>query len=366
VTARLVQRDFILEELGTRELKGVASPVAVFRVEGLREIDDEIAESERSEFSDLVGRDEEIGLLLRRWTQSKEGLGQIVLISGEAGMGKSSLVAGLRHHVRAETYTRVTFRCSPYHMNSALYPIIDHVQRVLEWDANDTAETKLAKLERGLQNANLEPDTAVPLLAALLALDLPEGRYPALPFTPQQQRQQTHDVLVTWLFEEAERQPVFAVWEDLHWADPSTLEVLSLFVDQTPTAAMLHILTCRPSFEPPWTARSHLTPITLNHLDRPQVTAIISRLSQGKTLSEEVVEHIVTKTDGVPLFVEELTKTLLESHLLGEQPHHDALTGTLTDIAIPATLQDSLMARLDQLPTAKSVAQRGVDLRAGI
>jgi hypothetical protein len=217
VTARLVQRDFILEELGTRELKGVASPMSIFRVEGIREIDDEIAESERLEFSDLVGRDEEIGLLLRRWTQSKAGLGQIVLISGEAGMGKSSLIDGLRHNVREDGYTCMTFRCSPYTMNSSLFPIIDHIQRVLGWQSGEAEETKLEKLEQGLQDAGLILQDAVPLLAALLDLSLPPGRYTTLDLNPQQQRQQTQDALTAWLLAEADRQPILAVWEDLHY-----------------------------------------------------------------------------------------------------------------------------------------------------
>src|SRR5215468_3810818 len=195
------------------------------------------------------------------------------------------------------------------------------------------------------------------LMPALLAVCHTDGRYPPLQMEPLQQRQQTYDALVAWMLEEAERQPVLMVWEDLHWADPSTLELLGLFIDQAPTAPLLHLLTFRPEFVPPWSTRSHMTPLTLNRLERPQVEAIIARLANGKTLPMEVVEHIVSKTDGVPLFIEELTKMLLESTLLREEADRYALTGPLAAVTIPTTLYDSLMARLDRLPTVREVAQ---------
>ena len=358
-TERLVHHVFTLEASGPHDLKGISDPMVVSRVTGLRQAEPTIEEPTTAGFAALVGRDEEIGLLRRRWEQSKEGLGQVVLLSGEAGIGKSSLVDGLRAHVRQEELTRTTLQCSPYHTNSALYPIIEQVQRALAWQPDDPVEVKLAKLEQGLQRTSLTLADAVPLLAALLSLPLPEGRYPVPSLTPQQQRQQTQDILVAWLLEEAERQPVLAVWEDLHWADPSSLELLSLLVEQAPTAAMLHVLTYRPEFEPPWPLRSHLTPLTLNRMERPQVEALITQLAKGKSLPAEVVEHIVLKTDGVPLYVEELTKMLLESDLLEEEADQYVLTGPLVSVAIPDTLQDSLMARLDQMNTAKEVAQLG-------
>jgi predicted ATPase len=223
-------------------------------------------------------------------------------------------------------------------------------------------DIKRTKLEQTLGRTHLAAEEAVPLLAGLLSLPLPEAHYPAVTLSPQEQRQQTQDVLVTWLLEEAERQAVLAVWEDLHWADPSTLETLGLIVDQAPTATMLHVLTFRPEFTPPWPTRSHLTPITLNRLERPQVERLLTRLTGGKTLPSEVVEHIVIKTDGVPLYVEELTKMLLESNLLREEASQYVLTGPLLTVAIPDSLQDSLMARLDQTSTAKGVAQLGAVL----
>jgi predicted ATPase len=196
----------------------------------------------------------------------------------------------------------------------------------------------------------------------LLSLALPEDRYPPLNIAPQQQKQQTLDAIVTWLFEEAERRPLLQVWEDLHWADPSTLELLKLEIEQAPTAPILNVLTFRPEFAPPWPQRSHMTPLTLNRLERPEVEALIMQQATGKTLPSEVVEHIIGKTDGVPLYVEELTKAILEADFLRERDGSYELSGPLSGVAIPATLQDSLMARLDRLPTIREVAQLGAVL----
>ncbi len=322
-----MQQAFALKALGLHELKGVATPMELFEVAGLRQVSPNVEAVTAGGFEVLVGRDEEIGLLRRRWEQSKDGLGQVILMNGEPGIGKSALVDALRDDVSQTECIRITFRCSPYHTNSALYPIIESVQHTLDWQLDDTADTKLMKLAQRFEGLSLALEETVPLLATLLALPLPDGCYPELTFSPEQQRQQTQDVLVTWLLETAERQPVLAVWEDLHWADPSTLETLGPFVEQAPTAKMLHVLTFRPEFEPPWSTRSHMTPIILNRLERPQVHALLTRLCGGKPLPTEVVEHIVTKTDGVPLFVEELTKMLLASDVIQDATDHYQLTG---------------------------------------
>jgi predicted ATPase len=362
ITARLVQRRFALEPLGTHQLKGVTEPLQVFQVLGVPDSADDEEAATPGRAIVLVGRDEELGLLRRRWEQSKEGLGQVVLIRGEAGIGKSSLVETLRAQVRREGLTRVTVRCSPYHTTSALYPVIEHVQRVCQVQRDDTPAAKLDRLERALRTYSPPLEDIVPLFAALLAVPLPEARYPAVRLTPQQQKQQTYDALVAWMLEEAERQPVLVVWEDLHWADPSTLEYLGLLLDQVPTAAILTLLTFRPEFVPPWPSRSHLTPLVLTRLERPQVEALITQRARGKPLPADVVQHIVAKTDGVPLYVEELTTMLLTSPLLREEADQYVLTGPLRTVAIPDTLQDALMARLDQLTTAKEVAQLGAVL----
>jgi class 3 adenylate cyclase/predicted ATPase len=359
ITARLVERMFALDDLGPHALKGVAEPMPVFRVLGpLEEREDETT---AVGVPFLVGRDEEIGLLSRRWEQSKAGLGQVVLVSGAAGIGKSALVEVLRAHIRREGFPRITFHCSPYHQNSALYPVMTHLEHLLHFEREDTPAAKLDKLVQGLQTSSLPLDEVVPLLAALLSVPL-QDRYAMPTLTPPQQKQQTFDALVAWLVDEAERQPLLVVWENLHWADPSTLELLELLLEQTPTVPMLSVLTFRPAFHPPWPMRSHMTPITLNRLERPQVEALITHCAGGKPLPDEVVQHIVAKTDGVPLYVEELTKMLLASELLREDGAQYVLTGPLLSVAIPDTLQDSLMARLDQLNTAKEMAQLGAVL----
>ena len=362
VTARLVQGVFALEDLGTHTLHGVAEPMTISRVRGLLATSSHDEEFVTATVPVLVGREEESGLLRRRWDQSKAGLGQAVFISGEAGIGKSALVETLRAQVRAEGLPRIAFRCSPYHTTSTLYPMITHIEHLLQFAPDDPPTTKLAKLEAGLRPYDLPLAEVVPLFAGLLSVPLPAARYAALMLTPQQQKQQTLDALLAWMVAEAERQPVLVAWEDLHWADPTTLEVLGLVIEQAPTVPMLHVLTTRPEFSPPWPQRSHMTPLVLNRLERPQVEALITQRAGGKTLPAEVVQYIVAKTDGVPLYVEELTKMLLASSLLREEADQYVLTGPLRTVAIPDTLQDALMARLDQLQTAKEVAQLGAVL----
>jgi predicted ATPase len=211
-----------------------------------------------------------------------------------------------------------------------MHPVIEHVQRVLGWQREDSTEAKLDKLEQALKPTSLPVEETVPLFAALLSLSIPEDRYPALTLSPQRQRQLTQDTLVTWMLEEAERQPILTVWEDIHWADPSTQELLGLFIEQTPTVQMLNVLAYRPEFVPPWSMQSQMTPITLNRLERAHIEALVGRLAGEKILPTEVVEHIVGKTDGVPLYVEELTKMLLESDLLEEESDQYILTGSLS------------------------------------
>jgi class 3 adenylate cyclase/predicted ATPase len=361
-TYRLVQGYFVCQDLGAHPVRGIDQPIVIYQV-----LQESAAQSRLDVvvargLTPLVGREEEMGLLLRRWAQSQDGLGQVVLLSGEAGIGKSRLVEVLRERAEHEGGPRLVFRCSPYYQQSALYPVIEHLQRRLQFRRDDTSETKLAKLEQGLQASRLPLDEVVPLLATLFAVPLPEARYTPLHLSPQRQRQKTLDVLLAWLVAEAGSKPTLTVWEDLHWADPSTLEFLSLLVDQTPTARLLTLFTCRPEFRPSWPSRSYLTHLTLGRLGDAQVGAIIERIADGKALPAEVVQQIVAKTDGVPLFVEELTKAILESGLLQEREHRYELTGPLPLLTIPATLHDSLMARLDRLATGKEVAQLAATL----
>jgi len=294
----------------------------------------------------LVGRAEELALLWRGWAHAKAGAGQVVLLSGEPGIGKSRLVQELTEQLAHEGVTRLEFRCSPYHQHSALYPIIDHLQRLLQFAREDSPATKLEKLQHTLRPYRFPQADTVPLLAALLSLPHPEG-YPPITASPQKQKEKTHAALVAWLVEEAAQNTAYTTWEDVHWADPSTLEVLNLVVDQAPTAKLYVLLTFRPEFTPPWSNRSHLSQMTLSRLGRPQVEALVERVTGGKVLPPEVVQQIVVKTDGVPLFVEELTKTVVESGLLrGEDGRYVGTHGgaPIPPLAIPATLQDSLKA----------------------
>ena len=361
-TRGLVGGMFEYEDFGTHSLKGITEPVQVWRVVKVSAARSRFEATHEANLLPLVGRQEELGLLLRSWEQSKEGLGQVVLLNGQAGIGKSRLVEALRDHVAEEGNNWIAFRCSPYYTTSALYPVIEYLQQSLGFERKDTAEGKLAKLEQMFRTYSFPLEEALPLFAALLSVPLPEGRYPPLKLMPQQHKQQTQDALVAWLMEEAERQPTLAVWEDIQWADPSTVELLGLLIDQSPTVPLLSVLTFRPEFTPSWHTRSHMTPITLNRLERPEIETMIVHLAGGRALPAEVIEHVVAKADGVPLFVEELTKMFLESKLLQEQGDHYALTGPLSNITIPVTLQDSLMARLDRLPTVREVAQLGAVL----
>src|SRR5882762_9720539 len=311
----------------------------------------------------LVGREQEVALLRERWAQVKEGLGQVVLLSGEAGIGKSRLVQVLKDQVATELQPWLTpCQCSPYHQHTALYPMIDLLERVaLRFTREESPQHKLHKLEGFLVQYGLPLAEAMPLFTTLLSLPL-LADYAPLTMAPAQQKQQTLQALLTILLRIAAQQPVLFVMEDLHWVDPSTLELLSLLVDQGPTARILALFTFRPDFPPPWTGRAHLTQLTVNRLPQQQAIEVIRQVAHGKGLPPEVVEQVVAKTDGVPLFVEELTKMVLESGLLQEQEEGYELTGPLPPLAIPTTLHDSLMARLDRLATVKGLAQLGATL----
>ena len=362
-TFQLLGGFFACQPFGTPLLKGLAQPLAVYRVlyESMARSRLEAAGS--TGWTPLVGREQEIGVLRERWTQVKDGLGQVVLLSGEAGIGKSRLVQVLTEQVASEPQAWLTpCHCSPYYQNTALYPWIDLLERVaLRFDREESPQQKVSKLEGFLVQYGLPLAEAVPLFAALLSLPLPAD-YAPVTVSPEQHKQQTFHALVTILLRIAAQQPVLFVMEDLHWVDPTTLELLSLLVDQGPTARILTLFTFRPDFHPPWTGRAHLTQLTVNRLPQRQTVEVIRQVAHGKGLPPEVVEQIVAKTDGVPLFVEELTKMVLESGLLQERDERYALTGPLHSLAIPATLHDSLMARLDRLAAVKALAQLGATL----
>jgi class 3 adenylate cyclase len=333
-TARLVQGYFTCQDLGTRTLKGMDTPVRISQVVGESAAQSRLDVAGATGLTPLVGREVEITLLRERWAQSAEGLGQVVLLSGEAGIGKSRLVRVLTERVVDTGAPRMTLRCSPYHTNSAFYPVIEHLQRLLHWHREAPPEVRVTTLEQALQTVRLPLVEVVPLVAALLSLPMSE-RYPPLTLSPQRQRQKTQEVLVAWLLAEAAQQPVLAVWEDLHWADPSTLELLGLLLDQVPTSCLLLVLTHRPEFRPLWASRSYVTPLALTRLVRSQVEEMVLRVTGGKPLPAEVVQQIVVKTDGIPLFVEELVKMVLESGLVREEADRYILTGPLPPLAQP-------------------------------
>jgi class 3 adenylate cyclase len=361
-TYRLIQGYFECQALGAQALRGVATPLHVYRVLQESGARGRLDVAQPRGLTPLVGRESEVMLLLERWEQAKAGHGHVVLLSAEGGLGKSRLVQVLKNHVANEPHICWECRSVPYYQNTALFPLVDLLQRLLQFQAEDTADTKLAKLEHALRQYRPPLEESVQLFAPLLALPVPENRYRPLPLSPQRQRQKTLETLVAILLELAARQPVLFIVEDLHWTDPTTLELLHLLIEQTPTASMLVLLTCRPHFQPVWQHRSYLTEMALNHLSHAQVAQIVHSMTAGKTLPPEVLAQINEKTDGVPLFVEEITKAILESGQLTARDGHYTLVGSLSTLTIPATLHDSLMARLDRLVTAKGVAQLGATI----
>jgi predicted ATPase/class 3 adenylate cyclase len=349
-TSRLIDGTFECQPFGSHLLKGIATPVAVYHVLSERHNLSPLAS--KTTLTPLVGREQEVGLLVDRWEQVKEGRGQVVLLSGEPGIGKSRLAYTLREHVTAEGSLLFESRCSPYFQHSAFYPLIEGLQRTLLLSRFDTDSEKVAALERALTLYNQQEN--LPLFTALLSLP-PPAHYPALTLTPQKQKERTLQALAELFMAQAERQATVVVWEDLHWVDPSSLEFLSMLIEQIPTTKLLLLLTFRSEFAPGWKPRSHLAQLVLNRLGKQQVEVMITRVTGERPLPAAVVAQIITKTDGVPLFVEELTKTVLESV---------ESTGSIGSVgsAIPTTLQDSLMARLDRLGTAKEIAQLGATI----
>ena len=307
----------------------------------------------------LVGREEEFASLQRRWSSAKTGQGQVVLLSGEAGIGKSRLTAALLERLAGEPHTRLRYFCSPQHTDSAFYPIIGQMERAAGLSRHDAPQARLDKLDVVLAQTSTSMQDAA-LFAEMLSL-ANDGRYPALNLTPQQRRQRTLEALMLQLAGLARQHPVLMIMEDAHWVDPTSLEVFGRTVDQIKTLPVLLIVTFRPEFSAPWVGQSHVTTMTLNRLGEREAAVIIARVVGKKTLPADVMAEIVERTDGIPLFVEEMTKAVLEAQGEGEARRTVAMVPSPT-LSVPASLHASLMARLDRLGSAKELAQIGATI----
>ncbi|WP_199763032.1 adenylate/guanylate cyclase domain-containing protein [Bradyrhizobium guangdongense] len=357
-TRRLLGDLFTFRNLGRREVKGIAESIAVWAVEGATASESRFEAVHAARSIGFVGRKEEIGFVLSRQRLAWQGHGQMVLIAGEAGIGKSRMVATLSESPALEAHRRVRYQCSPYHTNSALHPFVAQLERAAGIRSHDTSEQKLEKLEAMLALGTQQVARVTPLIAALLSI--PTGdRYPPLGLSPAQQRRQTFTALLDQLEGLAREQPLLIICEDMHWADATTLELFDLGVDRIRGLPILVLMTSRPEFEPSWSGLANVSLLRLDRLDRQDTRALVEQVAVGRQLPCEMMKQIIDRTDGVPLFVEELTKMVLESGMLVEESGRYRLDSPFPPLAIPATLQDSLMARLDRLAPVKEVAQIG-------
>jgi class 3 adenylate cyclase/tetratricopeptide (TPR) repeat protein len=356
-TRRLLGALFEYRELGEFEVKGIDSPVAVWQVLRPSAVASRFEALHGASLSGLIGREEEIDLLLRRWARAKAADGQVVLVSGEAGIGKSRIVATLAERLDSEPAVELRYFCSPYHQDSALFPFIDQFARAADFAREDSSAVKLQKLAALAVRAG-PPEEDLAFLADLLSLPVSE-RHPLPNLSPQRKKERTFEALMRQLEGLARRQPVLMTVEDAHWIDPTSRELLDLIVERVRNLSVLLVVTFRPEFQPPWTGQARVSVLALNRLDRRDLTALVLQIAGGKAVPGEVVERIAERTDGVPLFIEEMTKSILESGLLREEADRYVLDRPLSTFAIPTSLHDSLTARLDRLGSVRHVAQIG-------
>ena len=357
-TYRLTDGHFEHRYLGPVALKGWADPIPAWQVLGATGAESRFEAQHKARLTPLIGRDEEFELLLRRWQHAKRGEGCAVVLTGQPGIGKSHIALALEERLQSEPHITLRHFCSAHHTNSALYPFIRQLERAARFEHGDSPAGRFAKLEALLMRSGADADRVVAPLASLLSLPLGD-RYHVPEMSPQKRKEMTLAALLAQFSGLASRRPVFVIFDDVHWADPTSLELLSIALEQVQRLPVLLLITARPEFTPPWPGHAHVTTVSLTRLNRNDGAAIIDRITAGKTLPKEVMNQILARTDGVPLFVEELTKSVLETGLLEERDDHYVLSHPLPSMAIPSTLHASLMARLDRLAPVREVAQIG-------
>ncbi|UPJ68134.1 AAA family ATPase [Bradyrhizobium sp. 191] len=359
-TQSLLKGKFDYRNLGVHVLKGIPEKAQAWHVVRASRVETRFAAARGSRLTPLVNREEEIALLMGRWQQAKDGDGQVVVKFGEPGIGKSRIIQEIFERISGDRHGQVSLQCSPYYTSTAFHPFVDQLKFSLGLDREESSALSLASLETAIAAAHGDIEQVTPLLAALLSI--PTGdRYPPLELSPRQQKDATVVALVNHFLGLAREMPLVIAFEDLHWIDPTSREVIDLLVDRVQNRPILVIITARSEFQPSWNAHSHITTVVLNRLSRQLRTTLVERVA-GRELPKEVVEEIIVKTDGVPLFLEELTKTVLESDLLTERHGRYVLSGPWRQLAIPATLTDSLMARLDRMGPFKRIAQIGATI----
>ncbi|MEH2513547.1 class 3 adenylate cyclase/predicted nucleic acid-binding Zn ribbon protein [Nitrobacteraceae bacterium AZCC 1564] len=357
-TRRLTGGLFEYRDLGPATLKGFADPVRAWQVVGPSSIESRFeALHAASTSTPLIGRDEELDLLMRRWRQVKEGEGRVVQLSGEPGIGKSRVTEAMEERLSDEPHIRLRFFCSPYHGETALHPIVSQLEHAAGFKRDDNAERRLGKLEAILAPSTKDREQAIALLADLLSIG--GDRYPPPNLSPQRRKEETLEALFAQAAGLAADRPVLMVFEDVHWIDPVSLELLEMTVERIPSLQMLLVISFRPEFQSPWTRDAHVTTLELNRLGRRHGAELVKCLTGNKQLPSAILDQITAHADGVPLFVEELTKAVLESGLISDAGDRYVLTGPVPPLAIPTTLNASLMARLDRLAPIREVAQIG-------
>lgn len=358
-TQELLGERFNLTELGLHTLKGIANPVEVFAVQGERQITSHFTAAQGDALDAIVGREAEVKTLMQRWQRASTGDGQMVLLTGEAGIGKSRIIRGLTDELADQQYYQITYQCSPYHVGTALYPAFHQLELAAGFAPDDSDVVKLDKLETVLEHGQKDTSVAAPLLALLMGLgEVAESRYGPLNLSPQQQRAEALKVLLRQLFGLNEQLPVLCLIEDVHWIDPTTLELTQLILESIGTQRILLVMTARPEFNADQLPEHpNLTRIELNRLGRDQIEQITRRVAKGKKLPPVLIDLIAAHADGVPLFVEELTKTMIASNQLRETKDAYQVSGEIYHFSVPTTLRDSLMARLDRMQSIKVVAQ---------